>query len=234
MVLMGVVIFWSTRSIFSELNRYFASLDEPAHFILLPQTAIWWIAPISAAIDLTWEATLDLWALIGDKDEVALYSYWTTAKAGFDSTRVLRIMAVVLLLPMLVFTALAIPWHVALRGDDIRTRGYGFTGTKAYRYSDARRMTVIKGFGTRDGKLTRRAGIVLDFADGRRWSSADIGDFKPDVDPLLVNFLGAADWIDSRLRRYRKRYTYSVSAWSRSAMMSSTASIPIESRSRLS
>jgi hypothetical protein len=114
MVLMGVVIFWSTRSIFSELNRYFASLDEPAHFILLPQTAIWWIAPISAAIDLTWEATLDLWALIGDKDEVALYSYWTTAKAGFDSTRVLRIMAVVLLLPMLVFTALAIPWHVAI------------------------------------------------------------------------------------------------------------------------
>ncbi len=76
--------------------------------MLLPQTAIWWIAPLFAAIVLAWEATLNLWALIGDKNEVVLYNYWTTAKAGFDSTRVLRIMAVVLLTPMLIFTALAI------------------------------------------------------------------------------------------------------------------------------
>ena len=29
----------------------------------------------------------------------------------------------------------------------------------------------------------------LDFEDGRRWSSAKIGDFKPTVDPALADFL---------------------------------------------
>lgn len=50
-------------------------------------------------------------------------------------------------------------------------------------------MTEIEGFRDRDGKLNRRAGIVVDFADGRRWSSAGTGDFHDGVDPALVAFL---------------------------------------------
>jgi hypothetical protein len=50
-------------------------------------------------------------------------------------------------------------------------------------------MTIIEGFRNRDGSLVKRAGVVLDFSDGRRWSSADIGDFKSKVDPKLVSFL---------------------------------------------
>jgi hypothetical protein len=47
-------------------------------------------------------------------------------------------------------------------------------------------MTQIEGFRDRDGKLSRRAGIVVDFADGRRWSSADTGDFRDSVYPALL------------------------------------------------
>jgi len=50
-------------------------------------------------------------------------------------------------------------------------------------------MTLIEGFRSRDGKLHRRAGIVVDFADGKRWSSADIGDFRNSVDPALSGYL---------------------------------------------
>ena len=50
-------------------------------------------------------------------------------------------------------------------------------------------MSVIQGFRTRDGKLVKRAGIVLDFADGRRWSSAAISDFKLTVDPELLDYI---------------------------------------------
>ena len=50
-------------------------------------------------------------------------------------------------------------------------------------------MTIIEGFRTRDGKLTRRAGIVIDFADGRRWSSADVGDFSERVESTLEELL---------------------------------------------
>jgi len=31
--------------------------------------------------------------------------------------------------------------------------------------------------------------ILIDFTDGRRWSSADIGDFRASVDPALAIFL---------------------------------------------
>jgi hypothetical protein len=50
-------------------------------------------------------------------------------------------------------------------------------------------MTLVEGFRDRDGRLRPRAGIVLDFADGRRWSSADMGDFRNSVDPALSTYL---------------------------------------------
>jgi len=50
-------------------------------------------------------------------------------------------------------------------------------------------MTMIEGSRDRNGKLIRRAGILLDFADGSRWSSADIGDFLQTVDPEFAEFL---------------------------------------------
>lgn len=50
-------------------------------------------------------------------------------------------------------------------------------------------ITVVQGFRNRDGQLIRRAGIVLDFNDGRHWYSADKGNFRKNVDPALVEFL---------------------------------------------
>ncbi|HTB18207.1 MAG TPA: hypothetical protein VK708_08820, partial [Bryobacteraceae bacterium] len=41
----------------------------------------------------------------------------------------------------------------------------------------------------RDGKLVKRAGIVLDFSDGRRWSSAAISNFEPNVDQELLRYI---------------------------------------------
>ena len=50
------------------------------------------------------------------------------------------------------------------------------------------RLTQIDGFRNRDGSLTRQPGFVLDFSDGGRWSSADIGE-RNEIDPVLGAFL---------------------------------------------
>src|SRR5262249_52108949 len=97
--------------------------------------------------------------------------------------------ALVIAAPIGVFTILALPMHASLRHQDIRVCGYGWAGCTTFDYSAVVRMTEIKGFRGRDGKLHLRAGIVLDFADGRRWSSADMGDFHDSVDPRLSDFL---------------------------------------------
>jgi hypothetical protein len=189
MLTVGAVIAWGVHALLVSLNQVFVSSEGSSDFVLLPQTAIWWFLPGFAAITLAWEATLGTWSLMGNKNEVALYNYWTTAKAGFDSTRVLRIMAVPILLPIAILTTLALPEHAVLQKEEIRARGYGFSGARTYCYADARRITVIDGFRQRDGKLVKRAGIVLDFSDGRRWSSAAISNFEPNVDQELLRYI---------------------------------------------
>lgn len=79
--------------------------------------------------------------------------------------------------------------HDTVHDAEIRSTGFAGRNGSIYGYSDAWRMSTIEGFRTRDGKFTARAGVVLDFRDGRRWSSAESGDFKQEVDPALLDFL---------------------------------------------
>ena len=180
-VLVGVLFAISTYPALVWLNRYIAATKGPAEFMLWPQDAIWWFFPGFGALSFSWEIVLQSGANFGNRAKAQT--------AGFDSTRILRLFAVFITLPIGILTIFALPMHTALRQDDILDCGYGFESCQTYRYADARRMTAIEGFRDRNGSLTRRAGIVIDFQDGRRWSSAEIGDFKPTVDPTLVEFL---------------------------------------------
>jgi len=185
----GFLLFVSIHQTLVIANRYWAEQDGPAQFVLYPQDAIWWILPIFAAISLSWDLTLWAWSLLGSKQTASEYEYWSNSKAGFDATKILRIMAAVIGLPIAVLTALALPMHDSLQDSAIRSRGYGLHSARIFKYSDAKDLAVIDGFRTRDGHLTRRAGCVLYFADGSKWSSAETGDFRKSVDPQLLLFL---------------------------------------------
>jgi hypothetical protein len=141
---------------------------------------------------------LQLWSIFGDRREADLFGYWSGlgvtfrysgGPADYNVRKILRWMALLIALPIGILSALALPIHTSLRETDIRDGGYAFSPCKTYPYASAQRMTVIQGFRTRDGKLTKRAGIVIDFRDGRRWSSANIGDFRATVDRNLADFL---------------------------------------------
>jgi hypothetical protein len=190
MIIAGGVFLFGTHALLVGLNRYLASRGEPARFLLLPQPAVWWFFPSFGALTLSWEIVLSAMALVGREAEADSYNYWSSLKAGFDCRRILRWFALLVVLPVGILTVLALPEHSAVRESDIRECGYGLAGCRTYLYVDARRITLVDGFRTRDGKLTRRAGIVIDFNDGERWSSADYGDFKPLVDSALAKFLG--------------------------------------------
>ncbi len=189
MLAVGVLFAWSVHAAFVWLNRFIATANGPADFRLWPQSAIWWFFPGIGGLTLCWEITLQLWSHFGNQDDANLYAYWSNQRTGFDATRLLRWMAVLIALPIGVLTILALPMHTVFRQNDIRDCGYAFAPCKVYRYADARRMTIIEGFRDRDGKLIERAGIVIDFSDGRRWSSADVGDFNKTVDPAFADLL---------------------------------------------
>ena len=191
MVLIGVMFAWLMHAVLVGLNHYLSVAQSPEGFRLWPQTAIWWFFPGFGALALPWEIALLLWSALGDPEEAALYSFWNNQRAGFDSRKVLRWIAALFLVPIAILTALALPMHATLRQNDIIDCGYAFAGCRTYGDAEARRMTQIDGHRNRDGKLVAEAGIVIDFQDGRRWSSAEWRNFEPSVDPALAGLLKA-------------------------------------------
>jgi hypothetical protein len=189
MVIVGFLFAIGAHAAIVGLNRAIAAADGPARIYLWPQSAIWWFFPGIGALALSWEITLQIWSALGGREDASLYAQWTSLKAGFDSTRILRWMAVLIALPIGILTVLELSVHTALTQEEIRDCGYAFGSCKIYRYADAQRKTIIDGFRDRDSKLIRRAGIVIDFKDGRRWSSASIGDFSAHIDPALEGIL---------------------------------------------
>jgi hypothetical protein len=178
-----------THALLVYLSRRYAALDGPAAIRLFPQTTVWWFFPGFCAFAIGYEIVLQIWSRFTDDGSADRYSAWSNAKAGFDGRRLLRWMALVIAAPIGIFTLLELPVHVSLGEQSIVDHGYGVTRSEIYRYDAARRLTIIDGFKNRDGTLVPRAGIVLDFDDGRRWSSARSGDFKKQVDPALLEFL---------------------------------------------
>ena len=189
MVVVGILFAVSTHAAFVWLNRRLSVVEGTAEFKLWPQTAIWWFFPGFGAAALAWEIVLQLWTRLGNGQDAREYNYWSIQKSGFEVTKMLRWMAALIALPIGVLTVLELPVHATLGQDYIRDCGYAFARCQVYRYADARRLMMIEGFRDREGKLTKRAGIVIDFNDGRRWSSADIGDFSDSVNPAFAEFL---------------------------------------------
>jgi hypothetical protein len=185
----GVVFSIASYKVLLLANRYMAEADGPARFQLLPTKAIWWFFPGFGALCLTWEITLFLWSLLGDKRKIELYTEWSNQKTGFNSTRVLRWMALGIAAPVGVVTLLAVPMHSTLSDQDMRVQGYAQFSSRPYPYSKARRLMAVDGFRDNDGKFNARADVIVEFSDGYRWHSEANRDFASRVDPDLVEFL---------------------------------------------
>lgn len=198
MIAIAIVFLFGTWAILVGLNNFLANLDGAATFRFFPQSAIWWFLPGFGALALSWEFTLQLWAVFGDRSAVNLFSDWTNQSTSFwgassftgmDSRKVLRWLALIIVLPVGFFTVLALNMNAGVGPQVIRDCGYAFKPCTVYPLSNVRRITLVEGFRNTDGSFTRQAGIVLDFKNERRWSTTDWGESQDHVDPALLEFL---------------------------------------------
>jgi hypothetical protein len=189
MIVVGIAFAIFVHWALVTANRQFAEADGPATFRLLPSSAIWWFFPGFGALCLSWEITLFLWSRFEDRNRIARFIEWTHRRGGFDSTRALRWMALLIGMPIAVATILAIPLHSTLRDTDIVVGHYATLARQVFPYSQARRLMMVNGFRNRDGSISAKAEIIIEFKDGPRWHSADNRDFKSAVDPGLDEFL---------------------------------------------
>jgi hypothetical protein len=189
MLLVGLAFVLLVHKALVTANHYFAEADGPAMFQFAPSNAIWWFFPGFGALCSSWEITLLLWSLFEDRNRIARYVAWSDERNGFDSTRALRWMALFIAMPIAVITLLAIPIHSTLCDDSIVVGHYARLNRQRLPYSEARRLVLVDGFRDRSGKFTPRAGVIVDFHDGSRWSSSANRDFKSEADPGLPEFL---------------------------------------------
>lgn len=193
-----IIFAFGTWFLLSRTNLLLAKIDTPQAIHLLPQPAMWWFFPGFGALTFSWEITLQIFSCFLGRETVNLYNDWVnnttrgwvrSRYTGIDSRRVLRWMAVGIALPILLFVLLALPMHANVGPKNIRDCGYALKPCSVYPLADVVRITEISGFRDKSGKLIDRAGLVLDFKDGHRWSSAEWGDWENSVNPNLTNFL---------------------------------------------
>jgi hypothetical protein len=191
MVLFGGAFCWITHALLVGANRWYSFRTSAEGIRLWPQSAIWWFFPALGALCLANEFVLQVWGAIGDRDTAELYARWSDEKTGYKARKLLLWMALLIALPIGFLTVLEIPVHATLRENEIVSCHYAFLGCESFSYSDARRITLVRGFRLKNGSIQQRAGIVIDFGDGRRWNSGDFGNFSRTVDPGLMEFLVA-------------------------------------------
>jgi len=198
LVLVMIVFLFGSWFVLSHTNRFISVIDGPSEIHLLPQTAIWWFFPGFGAIACSCEITFQIFGLFVGHDELELFNSWmnNTSRGwirsryqGIDSRRVLRWMMIGIALPIGLFVLLALPMHANIGPESIRDCGYAFRTCEVFPLSGVVRVTEISGFRDKSGRLIDRSGLVLDFRDGRRWSSAEWGDWQRFVDPKLRDFL---------------------------------------------
>lgn len=200
MIVIGICFGLASYFALTGINRILATFDGPSQFRFFPKSAIWWFFPGFGALSLCWEITLQLWSIFAGRNYVNFFSDWTNnstqfwggggAYAGIDSRKVLRWMSLLITLPIGIFTILALNMHTVMSEDGIRECGYAFKPCAVHPYATIRRITKTEGRENRDGRFIAAPAIVLDYSDGRRWSSDNWRGTQASAYPALLDFLG--------------------------------------------
>jgi len=174
------------------INKRLAGAAVPSEIQLFPSPFLWCFFPAFGGFCLAWDLRILLWSALGNSRTAMLYRVWAKRRTAGEpnafgpslfNRRFIRLIVV----PMGLFTLLALNMHTTLGPDAIRECGYAFKPCKVLPYADLRRITFVAR--RESSKNTTGASLVLDFKDGHRWSTGDWGDETDDVNPSVVNFL---------------------------------------------
>jgi hypothetical protein len=191
LAMIAVAVAFATLSYFLliSVNRQLATSGEEASFVLLPSPWMWAIFPFFGGIATCWEITLRIWKRFGDSSQASKYESWSNQKAGFDATRLLRLMTLCIAAPMGMATLLALPIHTSISETGFHIGHFGSLRATKHTFSHVKRILVIDALRLRDGSLQRRPAIIIYFSDGSKWSSADNREPDAALNQQLLKFI---------------------------------------------
>jgi hypothetical protein len=175
--------------LFREANHLWAQADGPAELRVYATPVLWGIFPGFAALAVPWPLTLWWLHRQGRHDEADTIAEQSNQGGGFNSHKVLVWASYWLVLPIGMFTVLAIPIHMCLGAGEARVGHYASWHSEVFRFDQARHEAIVDGFDP-NGKFHPAKDLVIDFADGRRLRAGQVGDggeaAKPEVMRVLL------------------------------------------------
>ena len=191
LAMIGVAASFATLSFFLliSLNRQLATGGEKVSFVLLPSPWMWAIFPFFGGIAACWEITLRIWKSFGDSSQASKYESWSNQRAGFDASRLLRLMTLCIVVPMGMSTVLALPIHTSVSESGFHIVHFASLRATQHTFSDVRKIMITDALRLRDGSLHRRPALIVYFSDGSKWSSADNREPDPALNEQLLEFI---------------------------------------------
>lgn len=179
--------------LFRGINHLWANADGPAEIRVYATPALWTFFPGFGALVVPWPLTLWWLRRDGRYDEADSIAEQSNEDGGFNTYRVLIWMSYWIVLPIGMFTALAVPIHMSIADGEVRVGHYASLWPEVFRFDQVRSAAIIDGFDS-NGKPHPAKDLAIDFVDGRRLRAGEVGDggeaAKPEVMRLLLQKTG--------------------------------------------
>ena|GEM_PF-3204110 len=173
-------------SFFAGLS--YASLGDSV-FLYTPSPDYWWLPSIflgilTAAIPLT---LLYKFLLGPDYEQYVIYG---NLRVGFDSQKVVRLMAMIVGPVALIFSLLAMNCYTKFSGGEITINRFLGVGEISYQYSRISGIKSVRYFKAPNGDIKERPYFSIEFDGGERWTTGDgLRDPDPETDRRLIEFV---------------------------------------------
>jgi hypothetical protein len=193
--ILAAVLIYLFHAALVALSQRLAGPVSQSTTQLFPDPIIWWTWPFFAGICFAWEVTILLWAAFGNARMARLYRIWAQGLtfnykgSEFNAMGFNRWFILLIVLPGGVAIALALNMHAIVGPTSITDCGYASKACKVLPYADIKTITYIAP--NNAGKHPIPAKLVIEFKDGKTWSSTEWGNENDDVDPAVVNFVSA-------------------------------------------
>jgi hypothetical protein len=120
------------------------------------------------------------------------YVLYNNMRAGFDTWKLVRGLAVLIVISALSFALLGMDTYMKVTGDGIVVNRFWSVGEQRYPFSSVKAVKSASHFRALNGKAVERPHFVVDFSDGTKWTTRDwLRETEPEQDARLAAFISA-------------------------------------------
>jgi hypothetical protein len=175
--------------VFREANHLWANLDGPAVLRVYETQIVWCFFPGFAALCIPWPLTLWILRRMGRNDEADAILDDSSGQTGFDSYRLMVWFSHWIVVPIGVFTLMAVPIHLSMGDSEVRAGRYGRWSSEKFPYDQAVRARLVTRTEMHGGRSVVTRNLLIDFSDGRTLDASVGKDGGEAASPEVVNLL---------------------------------------------